>query len=73
MNHQSSAVLYFREILKYESDVCFSYFERWSGEGNNEIRITAKPEIIEIFLDFCRDHCLRPKLSMQEVSKYKIL
>ncbi|CAG9535536.1 unnamed protein product [Cercopithifilaria johnstoni] len=60
------------EILKHESDVCSSYFERWSGEQKHEIRITAKPEILEIFLDFCCDHCLRPKLSMQELMELLI-
>ncbi|EFO23354.2 hypothetical protein LOAG_05130 [Loa loa] len=55
------------EMLKHESDVCLSYFERWAGDQKNEIRITAKPEMLEMFLSFCCDHCLRPNLSMQEL------
>ncbi|VDO06880.1 unnamed protein product [Brugia timori] len=55
------------EMLKHESDVCSSYFERWAGNQNNEIRITGKPELMEMFLSFCCDHCLRSNLSMQEL------
>ncbi|MCP9265987.1 hypothetical protein DINM_021430 [Dirofilaria immitis] len=54
------------EVLKYESDVCLSYFERWANDKKKEIQITARPEILEIFLSFCCEHCLRPDLSMQE-------
>nr|CRZ23964.1 Bm9608 [Brugia malayi] len=55
------------EMLKHESDVCSSYFERWAGNQNNEIRITGKPELMEMFLSFCCDHCLRSNLSIQEL------
>uniref|UniRef100_A0A915PVP0 BTB domain-containing protein n=1 Tax=Setaria digitata TaxID=48799 RepID=A0A915PVP0_9BILA len=55
------------EVLKYESEVCLSYFERWAGDQKNEIRITAKPEMLKIFLSYCRERCLRPNLSMQEL------
>ncbi|KAM3726248.1 Inhibitor of Bruton tyrosine kinase [Dirofilaria immitis] len=55
------------EVLKYESDVCLSYFERWANDKKKEIQITARPEILEIFLSFCCEHCLRPDLSMQEL------
>uniref|UniRef100_A0AAF5PH55 ANK_REP_REGION domain-containing protein n=2 Tax=Wuchereria bancrofti TaxID=6293 RepID=A0AAF5PH55_WUCBA len=60
------------EMLKHESDVCSSYFERWAGNQNNEIRITGKPELLEIFLSFCCDHCLRANLSMQELMELLI-
>ncbi|KAK6110485.1 hypothetical protein QQG55_39995 [Brugia pahangi] len=55
------------EILKHKSDVCSSYFGRWAGNQNNEIRITGKPELMEMFLSFCCDHCLRSNLSIQEL------
>ncbi|KAL3982187.1 Regulator of chromosome condensation (RCC1) repeat family protein [Acanthocheilonema viteae] len=69
--HEVARYEFFLEILKHESEVCSSYFERWSG-GQNEIRITVKPQIIEIFLDFCYDHCLPPELSIQELTELLI-
>ncbi|VDK62327.1 unnamed protein product [Onchocerca ochengi] len=60
------------EVLKHESDVCLSYFERWAEDQKNEIRITAKPEILEIFLSFCCEHCLRPDLSIQKLMELLI-
>lgn len=58
-------------MLKYESAVLSAYFERWSEE-KKEIRITAEPEIVKTFLDYCYKHYLRSDFSVQEVSKYKI-